>query len=61
MLKNIGFKMTEENTNLLKKVCAARCEDVSNFIRRAILTELAKLGYCTDEQKKALGLNGGEK
>lgn len=61
MFRNIGFKLTEQNTTLLKKVCAARGEHVSNFIRRAILTELAKLGYCTAEQIKALGLDRGEK
>ncbi|MGB9622495.1 MAG: hypothetical protein ACPL07_01500 [Candidatus Bathyarchaeia archaeon] len=45
---------------LLRKVCKARGETVSGFTRRAVLIELAKLGYLGSENCKALGLERGE-
>lgn len=59
MMKQIGFRMAEEDVVLLKKVSDARGEDTSDFIRRSIRTELARLGYCSAEQEKALGLTFG--
>lgn len=56
MMKSMGFKIQNEEADLLKKVSDARGENISNFVRRSILTELAKLGYCPAEQLKALGL-----
>lgn len=55
-MKSVGFRMAEEDVNLLKKVSDARGEDISDFIRRSILTELARLSYFTVEKKKALGV-----
>jgi hypothetical protein len=40
----------------LEKVCEARGEDLSNFVRRAIKKELAGLSYYPEETKKALGI-----
>jgi len=58
----MGFRLKDEDVELLKKVCRARGEDVSDFIRRSIRTELAKLSFYTDEEKKALGVKvEGEK
>ena len=54
--KTIGFRVTEEFYELLKMVCEFRGEDISDFIRRAILKELGKLGYLPVEQTKALGI-----
>jgi len=57
-LKNriIGVRINEEDRTLLYKVCKARGEDLSDFVRRAIRKELASLSYFSDETKKALGL-----
>ena len=41
---------------LLVKVCRSRREDLSSFVRRAVLAELARLNYLPDSQKKALGV-----
>ncbi len=56
MMKAVGFRMAEEDVTLLKKVSDARGEDISDFIRRSILTELARLSYFSEEKKKALGV-----
>jgi len=48
--------MTDDLANLLREVSRARGEDVSDFVRRAILRELALLSFLPDRQKKALGL-----
>jgi len=52
----IGFRVNEELHKLLKRVCEQRGEDVSDFIRRAVLKELANLSFLPEEQKKALGI-----
>jgi len=36
-----------------------RGEDLSDFVRRAVLTELAKLCYLNKGAKKALGVQNG--
>ena len=54
--ETIGVRVSEELRNILKKVCRARGEDVSDFVRRAILKELASLSFLPEEQKKALGI-----
>jgi len=48
--------LPDEHIVLLKKVCKARGEDLSDFVRRAIYKELAILSFLPKEQKKALGL-----
>jgi len=52
----IGVRVTPKDRMLLEKVCKARGEDISNFVRRAIRTELAKLSFYPDDVKKALGI-----
>ncbi|RLI19926.1 hypothetical protein DRO54_07380 [Candidatus Bathyarchaeota archaeon] len=59
--QTIGFRISPELHKLLKKVCEARGEDVSDFIRRAVLKELANLSFLPEEQKKALGMGGASK
>lgn len=49
-------RMPKKRVELLKKVCKARGEDLSDFVRRAVKMELARLSYLNDEEKKALGL-----
>jgi len=41
---------------LIDRVAKARGEQISNFVRRAVKTELARLSYLTPEEKKALGV-----
>ena len=50
----LGVRVEEREKDLLKKVCKARGEDESDFVRRAI-KELAFLSFLTPEEKKALG------
>ena len=54
--KTIGVRLKESDKDLLQRVCDARGEDVSDFIRRAIRKELACLGFYPDDVKKALGI-----
>jgi hypothetical protein len=48
--------VTSRDRKLLEKVCRARGEDISDFIRRAIRKELATLSFLPAEDKKALGI-----
>jgi len=50
------IKFPEDIFQLLKKVAKARRERVSDFVRRAVIKELAELQYLSDEEKKALGM-----
>lgn len=52
----MGFRVTPELYEMLKTVSRNRGEDVSDFMRRAVLTELARLSFLPDAQKKALGI-----
>jgi len=56
LAKVVGVRVTEELYSLLRIVCEARGEDVSDFIRRAVLKELASLSFLSVDQKKALGI-----
>jgi hypothetical protein len=53
----MGFRLPKKDKELLEKVCTARREDISDFIRRAVAKELATLSFLTEEEKKALGVN----
>jgi hypothetical protein len=57
-LKNhqIGVRISARDIALLKRICRGRGENVSNFVRRAIRTEMAKLSFLTSLDKKALGI-----
>lgn len=52
----IGVRIPQEDKTLLEKVCKARGEDVSDFVRRSIRKELASLSFLSAEEKKALGI-----
>jgi len=55
-MSNIIFaRMREADIQLLKKVCLARGENISNFVRRSVRMELARLSFLSDAEKKALG------
>jgi hypothetical protein len=52
----IGVRVPPEDKALLEKVCKARGEDLSDFVRRSIRKELANLNFLSAEEKKALGM-----
>jgi uncharacterized protein (DUF1778 family) len=54
--KIIGVRIPTEDRKLLDKICKARGEDLSDFVRLAIRKELAALSFLSDEDKKALGI-----
>ena len=56
LVKVVGVRVTEDLYSKLRTVSEARGEDVSDFIRRAILKELAYLSYLSEDQEKALGV-----
>jgi uncharacterized protein (DUF1778 family) len=52
----IGLRIDLQDRQLLEKVCKARGEQISDFVRMAIKKELADLSYYPEETKKALGI-----
>ena len=54
--KVVGVRVTDKLYKLLDGICNDRGEDVSDFVRRAILKELASLSFLPHNQKKALGI-----
>jgi uncharacterized protein (DUF1778 family) len=52
----VNARVDSDIYELLRKISKARGEDVSSFVRRSILSELARLSYLDSEQEKALGL-----
>jgi len=54
----IGVRISPKDRELLDKVCEARGEDISSFVRRAIRKELAELSFYPEDVKKALGIKG---
>ena len=50
----IGLRIEIEDRRLLEKVCNARGEQISDFVRRAVKKELASLSFYNAETKKAL-------
>jgi len=56
----IGTRIEIELKETLEKVCRLRGEDLSDFLRRAILKELAQLSFLPPDQKKALGVTTNE-
>jgi len=57
----IGVRISRRDREILEKVCKARGEDISSFVRRVIRKELAQLNFYPEEVKKALGLPTEEK
>jgi len=56
MATTVNVRVSPEDKELLKKVCENRGEDISDFVRRAVKMELARLSFLNDEEKKALGI-----
>ena len=61
MPKPIVFaRMDEETIALVKSVSNSRGENISTFVRRAVLRELARLSYLSEGVKKALEVTNKE-
>ena len=56
LIKVVGVRVTSSLYSQIKEVSRARGEDVSDFVRRAILKELATLNLLSLDQMKALGM-----
>lgn len=58
----ISARFSKEDAALIRKVVGLRKEGISSFLRRAVMMELARLGYVDPEHLKAFGLahGGGE-
>ncbi len=52
----VGVRFRDDDRRLLVKVCKSRREDLSDFVRRSVMAELARLNYLPDAEKKALGV-----
>ena len=55
--ETLTIRMTKQDLALLQRICKARGEDVSGFLRRAMRVEFAKLGFLTEEERQALGIH----
>ena len=58
--EKVGLRLRTEDLQLLKRVCEARGECASVFIRRATKTELARLGFLSAMEKRALEITTQE-
>jgi hypothetical protein len=56
---HIGFRISAKHVGILKQICKNRGEDLSDFARRTILTEMANLSFLKPLEKKALGVKVG--
>jgi uncharacterized protein (DUF1778 family) len=56
----VHVRVSQGDRALLEKVCKARGEDLSDFVRRSVRKELASLSFLSDEEGKALGLRPKE-
>jgi len=54
--ESVAVRITKRDKELLERICRARGEDPSDFVRRAVRKEFATLSYLPEEEKKALGL-----
>jgi len=54
LAKTICLRMDEETMDILEKAAKHRRENISVFVRRAIVRDLARLGYFSEEERKAI-------
>ena len=57
LTETVGVRLKSGDKELLQKICNARGEDLSDFLRRSVYKELASLNYLSEDQKKALGMS----
>jgi len=49
-----NVKIDKKDIELMKKITSLRGDDASDFIRFSIKREFCRLGYLTNDEKKAL-------
>ena len=54
LCKILGVRFDEETYELVELIAESQGIDKSDFVRRAVRKELARLSFLTEEQKKAL-------
>jgi len=54
-LTTIALRIDKRDRELLNKICKARGESISSFVRRAVRREFARLGFLSEDELKALG------
>ncbi len=52
----VSVRLKREEKELVRRASVARGEDVSDFVRRGMLRELAILGFLAEDDTKALGV-----
>ena len=50
-----GFRMDEETYKLVKRIAKDRGVDLADLLRELVRKELARLGFLSDGERKALG------
>lgn len=53
----VSVALDRKEVQKIKQIARRRGENQSSFIRRCILQEMAKLGYLSDQELKALGID----
>jgi leucyl aminopeptidase (aminopeptidase T) len=56
LTSQLVVRASPELIDLVRKVAEARGEYVADLVRRAVKTELARLSFLSDFEKKALGV-----
>jgi len=54
-LTTIALKIDKRDRELLNKICKARGESISSFVRRAVRREFARLAFLSEDELKAFG------
>ena len=54
----LQIRLPKNDKTPIEKVCKLRHENLSSFTRRAILRELARLGFLSEEEQQALEIQG---
>lgn len=57
MTSRITVRFDQQTIDLITNISHKRGEQVSNFIRRSVKSELGKLGFLDEEDLKALGVH----
>lgn len=56
MGNQVVVRFDVKTLTIIRKVTKARGEDISDLVRRAVKTELARLSFLSETEKKALGV-----
>ena len=57
MKVQLNIKIEQKDLKLIRKISEKRGEGLSDFVRFAIRTELARLGFLDPDEMKALGVS----